>query len=516
MLRTTFRAVASALVLSLPLVAQAGNELVFVGTSTSGMTDPHLFVESATMTVADRGGINATNNVTDAVWTDSGRTLYVANGLAPGGISVAQWNGTTSSWSQLHASSRGCYGLGLDVPRQRLWTLASASGYNELHCIDLVSTSPTYGAAIAQTNTLSGPIRERWALSPTGNFALVPHLLLGSGTVDLVDTNPANATFSQVILSLPLIGAISSGISMVADCAFTPDEQHALLVYTGPGFAKIAALHLPSGMFVDFDANVAGQQDYSLGLSVATSMAVSASSLFGVVTGLGGGGWVARIAFDWTNAGNTTHTNLTPAGGLPNCNAASIAPDEARFAVTNWTGTAIPPAYLSIYDLATGSLVQRLTMQSVWNAYTTAWQDRSPLGSYTPFGAGCAGVVGVPELRAVAGSRPGLGLAFAQSILNVPSNIAIASLGFSTSSSGGIPLPLELTVVGMPGCTMWIDPAQSTFLFTATTTATVSYVIPNDPFFFGLPFFTQGWALDPAANAAGWIATDGGTALIGL
>lgn len=517
MLRTSSRAVASALVLSLSVTAQAGNELIFVGTSTSGLTDPHYFIESATMVVPDRGAIASTNNVTDAVWTNQGRTLYVSNGLPPGGISVAQWDGTVASWSQLHATSRGCYGIGLDVPRQRLWTLQTSSGYNELHCIDLVPTSPTFGASIAQTTTLSSPIRERWALSPTGNFALVPALLLGSGTVDLVDTNPSNPTFTQTILSLPLPGAISSGISMVVDCGFTADEQHAVLCYTGPGFAKIAALNVQSGTFVDFNPNAAGQQDYSLGLSVASSLDLSFSGAFAVVTGIGSGGWCTRVFFDWVNPGNTTHQNLTVLGGLPNCNGVSISPEETRFAFATWAVASPPqpPAYLSVYDVFSGVQLQRLTLSSAWNVYTTAWQDSSPVATYTPFGAGCLGTAGVPTMRAAAGSRPGLGLTFVQEIANVPSNIAIASLGFSGAQSGGIPLPLDLSVIGMTGCTMWADPERSTFLFTPTTVATVLYGIPNDPYFFGLPFYTQGWVLDAAANAAGWTSTDGGMAVVG-
>lgn len=154
MLRYISRA-AAALCCSLPAFAQAGNELIFVGTSTSGTTDPYYYVESATMSVADRGGVRATNNVTGAAWTNTGRTLYVANSLPPGGISVAQWNGSASSWAQVWASSRACYGLGYDLLRQRVWTIDSAPGYNELVCIDVDAASPTYGTAIGQTTTLS-------------------------------------------------------------------------------------------------------------------------------------------------------------------------------------------------------------------------------------------------------------------------------------------------------------------------------------------------------------------------
>lgn len=518
MLRNASRAAAAALCLSVPAFAQSGNELIFVGTSTAGTTDPYYFIESATVRVADRGGLISTNNVTGAAWTNTGRTLYVSNSLPPGGISVAQWNGASSVWSQVWATSRACYGLGYDLLRQRVWTIDSSPGYNELVCVDVDAASPTYGTAIGQTTTLSGPIRERWALSFSGSFAIVPHLLLGSGTVDIVDTNPLSATFLQITQSVVVPGAQSAGFCMVADCAVTPDEQYALFVYTGTGFARLGALHVPTGTLVDFSPTIPGQQDYSLGLSVASSMALANTGAFAVVTGLGSGGWVARISLDWNNPGNTTHQNLTPIGGIPNCNGVSISADDSRFACANWAVASppAPPAYLSVFDVATGARLQRLTLNSAWNVYTTAWQDASPVATYTPFGSGCLGTLGAPLLRAANGSRPGLGLNFAQEILNVPSNIAIASLGFSNGASGGLPLPLDLTAIGMNGCTMWVDPAISTFLFTASTTASMSYSIPSDPYLFGLPIYTQGWAYDPAANTAGWTATDGGMGWVGL
>ncbi len=518
MLRHVSRAAAAALFFSIPAFAQTGNEIVFAGTSLAGTTDPYYMIESSTLTIPERGGLSSTNNVTGAVWTNTGRTLYVANGLSPGGISVAQWNGSSSAWSQLWASPRACYGIGYDLLRQRIWTIDTTSGYNELVCVDIDAASPTYGVAIAQTNTLTGPIRERWALSFSGNFAIVPHLLLQSGLLDIVDTNPTSPTFLQITQSVVVPGALTAGFSMVADCAVTLDEQYALFVYTGTGFSKLGALHVPTGTLVDFNPVAPGQQDYNLGLSVASSMELANTGAFAVVGGIGGGGWLARIAFDWNNPGATTHQNFTPVGGIPNCNGVSISADASRFSCANWAVASppAPPAYVSIFDSTTGVRLQRLTLGSAWNVYTTAWQDASPIATYTPFGTGCLGSLGTPLMRAASGSRPGLGRNFAQDITNVPSNIAIASLGFSNGSSSGVPLPVDLTVIGMNGCTMWVDPALSTFLFTATTTATMNYSIPNDPYLFGLLIYTQGWSYDPTANSAGWTATDGGVGWVGL
>ena len=74
----------------------AGNEVLFVGTSTSGSADSHYFVESGTGSIPSSGGNIHTDNVTDAVWTDTGRTLYVTQSIQPQ-VSRAVWDGTNAT-----------------------------------------------------------------------------------------------------------------------------------------------------------------------------------------------------------------------------------------------------------------------------------------------------------------------------------------------------------------------------------------------------------------------------------
>ena len=70
--------VSASLLMSLP--SQTGNEVIFVGSSTSGSTDQHAFVESATG-IGFEASNSHTDNVTGAVWTHSGRKLYVGQSL---------------------------------------------------------------------------------------------------------------------------------------------------------------------------------------------------------------------------------------------------------------------------------------------------------------------------------------------------------------------------------------------------------------------------------------------------
>lgn len=54
------------------------------------------------------------------------------------------------------------------------------------------------------------------------------------------------------------------------------------------------------------------------------------------------------------------------------------------------------------------------------------------------------GTLGVPHLHAVPGSLPVLGTTFGVAVDNLPANLAILTVGFSSTASGPLPLPLDL------------------------------------------------------------------------
>jgi hypothetical protein len=508
--------VASLVITALPLAAQAGNEIVFVGTSVGGNADPHYFVASGTGAIANSGGNVSTDNVTDAVWADTGRNLYVSQSIQPR-VSRAQWNGTTPAWSTFYAAPGACYGLGHDRGRQRLWVLTGPSGSTrELHCLDADPNSAGYGTLITQTTVLGTASRERWELSPSGNLAAVPHVFLQGGLFQIVDTDPASATFLQIVVSTTVPNA-TGGFSFATDCAISIDDQYAYLLYTGLGTSGLAVMHIPTATWLDFDSATPGQQDFVITLAVPNLMALSIDRSFAVVSGQGGGGWLMRIDFDYTTPANTTTTQyLQGQNLLPNCNGVSLSEDNTRVAVTATPTNLATPSYLVILDALTGAQLQYVTLPAAWNVYTTAWQDASPVASYVPFGAGCAGTLGVPSLHAAAGSRPALGSPFAVEVHNLPVNLAILTVGFSNTASGAIPLPLPLGSFGMPGCSLLADPLATVFLVGAAQSATWNWNVPNGAGFFGLQFYNQAFVLDGPANAAGLTASNGGAGWIGL
>ncbi len=136
-------------------------------------------------------------------------------------------------------------------------------------------------------------------------------------------------------------------------------------------------------------------------------------------------------------------------------------------------------------------------------------------GSYSVFGLGCTGAAGQATLTATA-TLPNIGQGFTVLMSGLPaSSSALGLIGFSKSTFGTRSLPLDLTFLGMPSCTLYTDIADA-----APTTNFAGIVIwtiqlPNDPGLIGLKFYQQGWILDPAANALGAVTTNAGEGIIG-
>ena len=516
-MQTTYLRIAivtTSLLLSIP--AQTGNEVVFAGSSTSGSTDAHVFSESATGNVLQAAGSSFTDNCTGAVWANTGRKLYVGQGLM-NRVSVADWNGSTATWSSFYASTGACYGVEFDRTRNRVWTLTGPnSGSRELVCLDGNMGSPTYGNQITQTTSLSGSSRERWSLSFSGNLACVPQVIIGGFSFTLVDLDPNSPNYLQVIASAPIAGAAGASFAFASACEISIDDQYAYVLWTGIGASSgLAVWDIPAQGWVDFDS-APGQQDVAIPFGVPNSMDLSMDRSFAVISGQGGAGWAARVDFDYATPSNSTATQYA---GLtvPNCDGISLSPDNTRVAVSATATSLSAPSELIIFDAATGSVLQSATLTSMWNVYTTAWQDASPTATYSEFGNGCAGSLGTPQIAAAANARPALGATFNVEISNLPFGIAAMATGLSGSStSTGIPLPLDLSIIGMSGCSQLVDALVLDLVSATGSTATWSWPIPNTGSLFGYSFFNQAFVLDPAANPFGFTATNAGIGTLGF
>lgn len=137
--------------------------------------------------------------------------------------------------------------------------------------------------------------------------------------------------------------------------------------------------------------------------------------------------------------------------------------------------------------------------------------------TFAAFGVGCPGSAGTPTLDASPGSLPSLGSTFRLSLTNLPQGpmLVLGALGFSASAWQGTPLPRDLVVMGMPGCTQYVAVDASYPRLSVLGFTMWPIPIPAVPSLSGLPFYVQAMVPDPAANPFGATVTNAGVATIG-
>ncbi|MBL8899163.1 MAG: hypothetical protein JNM84_16105 [Planctomycetes bacterium] len=129
-------------------------------------------------------------------------------------------------------------------------------------------------------------------------------------------------------------------------------------------------------------------------------------------------------------------------------------------------------------------------------------------------GTACAGTAGAASVAISA--LPWANSTVEVSVSNVGSQPVLLAFGISDQSWLGIPLPLDLTFLQAPGCTLYLA-IESSFTLTPTGgTASLSLPIPGGSFLAGAEAFFQGIVFDPSANALGFAFSNYLTATIGL
>lgn len=132
--------------------------------------------------------------------------------------------------------------------------------------------------------------------------------------------------------------------------------------------------------------------------------------------------------------------------------------------------------------------------------------------TYAVYGGGCAGSNGIPSNLST-GAR--LGQNFVVDVGNCPApELALFYIGISNTTSNLGPLPIDLSVLGAPGCFARISPDLSQFGFGASNLVSFSTAIPNDPYFLSISIYTQAFPFS-SVNTFGLIASDAAQAVIG-
>ncbi len=137
-------------------------------------------------------------------------------------------------------------------------------------------------------------------------------------------------------------------------------------------------------------------------------------------------------------------------------------------------------------------------------AYTHATNNPALFESLAP---GCPGSLGEPTLRLTRNwTRAWVGGTLSVDLHNLPQSTGFVAIGWSNLQAGAFPLPLDLTPYGMPGCHARVATDLIVPVTGANQTATLTMPVPTNYVLLGVRLYQQGFALDPAANAAGLTA----------
>ena len=135
------------------------------------------------------------------------------------------------------------------------------------------------------------------------------------------------------------------------------------------------------------------------------------------------------------------------------------------------------------------------------------------LAGYGFFGAGCAGALGITHVTN--STRPVIGGTLNTTLDNLEFGIAVMVIGLSNTVSGGIiPLPLDLGVLGAPGCNLRASLDVTDTVVGVGNTANWSFSIPNNGALLGFQLYNQAAPLS-STNAFGFVTSDAYAWLVG-
>jgi PKD repeat protein len=140
--------------------------------------------------------------------------------------------------------------------------------------------------------------------------------------------------------------------------------------------------------------------------------------------------------------------------------------------------------------------------------------NNAAAGSYAN---GCANSAGVVPSMSV-GALPQLGGTYQLDVdagLAAPATAVVMVMGVSKTIYNGLPLPLDLGILGAPGCLLATDVLATDLLIAAPGPNPWTFAVANNPALMCFEFYQQAAVLDPAANAFGFVVSNATAAVVG-
>lgn len=136
--------------------------------------------------------------------------------------------------------------------------------------------------------------------------------------------------------------------------------------------------------------------------------------------------------------------------------------------------------------------------------------DTTSTAAVDVLGVGCAGANGRPTLAAGGATLPRIGTTFDLQAASLSrSGLSFVLFGSDSAQWNGLPLPLDLTDLGMFGCTLYHDIFLTVPVFVSPLgDATLPLAVPADPNLVGSGFFVSALSVDRAANPFGLILSN--------
>jgi len=385
---------------ALAVAERAQAQWVFCGLSTGGSSN-YLVLDGTTQQTLHSGVSSYLTGVNGAAWSDVRPEVFLSRQTSSQ-VSRMDLASGAPVFSTLLAGDSACYGVELDPSGERLFTLGCVNP-RELICIDVEPGSSTYGQEIARTQGLSSTLRDRWALSRSGRRAAVPpNFLSPTLTLEIVDTEWGSPTFFTSVVSTP-IPFDNIGLPSVAAVQVTSDDQWALVVISNGLFDEVAALHIPTGVWLDHQPSTSEVNNFTLPKTSPTRAVLAPDDRTLLVAGQGGGGWAAKLVIDFTQPAAWSFTTLAPSV-LTGATAIALSPDGATALISSPS-----PARLVRVAVASGAVLAETPIAA--NALALDWQGdcvAPPVVYCTPgtSGGGCAATIqanGVASLAATSG-----------------------------------------------------------------------------------------------------------------